>query len=199
MGALKRFGCGFFACAFAIALQPVRSRAKEHVAPVQSLSDSVGADHDGHDFDFNLGTWKTHMVYFQNSDGGSVPVAQLDGTVAVRKVLDGRGQLEELVADNAKGHFESLLIRSYNPATHRWSFNFATSNGGAMCQTMTGGFDNGRGEFYDREPLNGKTILARTTWSDITPDSHRYEESFSEDGGQTWQRIFVATLTREKP
>jgi hypothetical protein len=35
--------------------------------------------------------------------------------------------------------------------------------------------------------------------SDITPDSHHLEETFSDDGGKTWEPNFVATLTREKP
>jgi hypothetical protein len=38
----------------------------------------------------------------------------------------------------------------------------------------------------------------RIVWSDITPDSHHFEQSFSDDGGKTWEPNFVATLTREK-
>jgi hypothetical protein len=61
-----------------------------------------------------------------------------------------------------------------------------------------GEFRNGRGEFFDQETYNGRTILVRGVWSDITPDSHRFEQSFSDDGGKTWEPNFVATLTREK-
>jgi hypothetical protein len=38
----------------------------------------------------------------------------------------------------------------------------------------------------------------RGTWSDITPDAHRYEESYSQDGGKTWLTVFSARLTRIK-
>ena len=44
--------------------------------------------------------------------------------------------------------------------------------------------------------MNEKTILVRAIWSDITPQSHKYEESYSNDGGITWVRSFTAHLTR---
>jgi hypothetical protein len=44
--------------------------------------------------------------------------------------------------------------------------------------------------------VNGRTILVKAMWSDIKPESHQYEESFSDDGGATWVRSFIANLTR---
>ena len=41
-------------------------------------------------------------------------------------------------------------------------------------------------------------VLAKQVWSDITPMSHHFERSFSDDGGAMWEAIFVATLTREQ-
>jgi hypothetical protein len=52
--------------------------------------------------------------------------------------------------------------------------------------------------FMTQEPFNGRAILVRLVWSDITPDSHRLEQSFSEDGGKTWEPNFIATMKREK-
>jgi hypothetical protein len=61
-----------------------------------------------------------------------------------------------------------------------------------------GEFKNGRGEFFDQEPFNGRTILVRMVWSNITSNSHQFEQSFSYDGGKTWEPNFVATLTRKE-
>jgi len=44
--------------------------------------------------------------------------------------------------------------------------------------------------------VEDKYIWVRQVWSDITPTSHHFEQSFSEDGGKTWEPNFRATLTR---
>jgi hypothetical protein len=123
---------------------------------------------------------------------------EFDGTVVVRKVWDGRAQLEEIEANGSAGHFEGLTLFLYNPESHQWSQNFANSSDGTMGTPSIGEFKDGRGEFYSQEPYHGKTVLIRGVWSDITADSHRFEQSFSRDGGKTWEPNFVAILSREK-
>jgi hypothetical protein len=77
--------------------------------------------------------------------------------------------------------------------------NFANSKIGVIGLPPTiGEFKDGRGEFYDQETFNGKNIVARIVWSEITPDSHRFEQAFSDDAGKTWETNIVAILTREK-
>jgi hypothetical protein len=153
-----------------------------------------------HDFDFNLGTWKTSMKRLQHPLTGSTTWVELNGTVVVRKVWDGRAQLEEVEADGPAGHFEDLGLFLYNPQARQWSLNFANSKVGIIGVPPTiGEFKDGRGEFYDQETFNGRTILARIVWSDVTVDSHRFEQAFSVDAGKTWEANVVATLTREAP
>jgi hypothetical protein len=160
----------------------------------------ASAPRDGqHDFDFNLGTWQTHIRRLVHPLTGSTTWVELNGTVLVKKVWGGRAQLEEIEADGSTGHFEGLTLFLYNPEAHQWNMNFSTSSGGTFSSPSVGEFKNGRGEFYDQETFKGRTILVRIVWSDITPDSHRFEQSFSDDGGKTWEPNFVATLTREKP
>ena len=151
-----------------------------------------------HDFDFNLGTWKTHIHRLLHPLTGSNDWVDLDGTVHVRKVWNGRAQLEEIEADGSTGHLEGLTLFLYNPQAHQWGQYFVDSAVGVVNQPQIGEFKDGRGELFDQESFNGRTILVRFVWSDITPDSHHVEQSFSDDGGKTWEPNFVATLTREK-
>ncbi len=152
-----------------------------------------------HDFDFNFGTWTTHMKRLQNPLSGSTTWIELTGTVVVRKVWDGRAQLEEVEADGPAGHFEDLCLFLYDPQAHQWSMNFANSRAGVIgVPPTTGEFKSGRGEFFDQELYKGRAILVRIVWSDITPDSHHFEQAFSDDGGKTWETNIVATLTRVK-
>jgi hypothetical protein len=152
-----------------------------------------------HDFDFNLGTWKTEISRLQHPLTGSTTWVRLHGTVVIQKVWDGRAQFEEIEANGPSGRFEGLTLFLYNPQSHQWSLNFSNSNEGRMSTPSVGEFKNGRGEFFDQETFNGRTMLVRMIWSDITPDSHRVEQSFSDDGGKTWEPNFTAVLTREKP
>jgi ketosteroid isomerase-like protein len=162
-------------------------------------SSEASTERDGqHDFDFEIGTWKSHTSRRLHPLTGSTTWVEMEATVVVRKVWNGRANLMELEADTPNGRLEELNLRLYNPQSHRWSFNFATSNDGTIEPPMIGEFKNGRGEFIDQEPYNGKTILVRHRFTDITPDSHHFEQAFSDDGGKSWEPNFVATLTREK-
>jgi hypothetical protein len=151
-----------------------------------------------HDFDFNIGAWNTHIKRLQHPLTGSNTWVELNGTVVVQKVWNGRAQLEEIEADGPTGHFEGLTLFLYNPQSHQWSQNFASSTGGTLSVPTVGEFKDGRGQFFDQEPFNGRTILVRVVWSNINPNSHQFEQSFSDDGGKTWEPNFVATLTRKQ-
>jgi hypothetical protein len=122
----------------------------------------------------------------------------MEATVVVRQMWNGRANLMELVADSPTGRLEELDLRLYNPRSHQWSRNFANSRDGTMELPMFGEFKNGRGEFIGPDTLNGKPILVRHVFSKITLDSHHFEQSFSNDGGKTWEPNFVATLTRQE-
>jgi hypothetical protein len=155
-------------------------------------------DRGQHDFDFHFGTWKTHLKRRLHPLTGSNTWVEYEGTTVVRKVWNGRANLVELTADGPAGHFEGLNLRLYNPKSHQWSLNFANINDGILTQPTIGEFKNGRGEFFDQETLNGRIILVRFVISDITPDSCRFEQAFSDDGGKTWEVSWIAIDTRVK-
>jgi hypothetical protein len=151
-----------------------------------------------HDFDFEIGNWKTHLRRLQKPLSGSNQWVEYDGTSVVRKIWNGRANLVELDVEGPAGHLQGLSLRLYDPQSRQWSLNFANANGGGMSVPTVGEFKNGRGEFYDMESFNGRSILVRNIWSDIKPDSCRFEQSFSEDGGKTWELNWIAVDTRVK-
>lgn len=151
-----------------------------------------------HDFDFEIGTWKTHLKRLLHPLTGSKQWATYDGTSVVRKVWDGRANLLELEVDGQTGHMELLSLRLYNPQAHQWNLNVTSSKGGSLGVPTIGEFRNGRGEFIDQEAYNDRIILVRFIISDITPDSCHFEQSFSDDGGKTWEVNWIATDTRVK-
>ena len=210
MNAPKHSRLSLLLCSLLVALHPLP-------ASTQSLKSLDGQ----HDFDFEIGTWKSHLSRLLHPLSGSTTWAEYDGTTVVRKVWNGmrrhamlprlsaafrtswfawidRANLVEFQVDGPAGHIEALSLRLYNPQTHQWSLNFANSKSGSLSQPTIGEFKNGRGEFFDQESFNGRAILVRFVISDITPNSCRFEQAFSEDGGKTWEVNWIATDTRER-
>lgn len=163
-------------------------------------SETHGRDaRDGqHDFDFEIGAWKTHLSRLLHPLSGSKAWVEYEGTTMVRKVWNGRANLVEFEAEGPAGHLEALSLRLYNPQSRQWSLNFANSSSGTLSQPTVGEFKNGRGEFYDQETFNGRAILVRFVISNITANSCRFEQAFSDDGGKSWEVNWIATDTRVK-
>jgi hypothetical protein len=161
-----------------------------------SHSASAALRDGSHDFDFEIGTWKTHLRVLQHPLTGSTKWIELNGTSVVRKVWNGRANLVELEVDGANGHIEGLSLRLYDPVAHQWSLNFANAKVGSLGVPTIGEFKNGRGEFYDREPVNGRMILVRNVFSDIKANSCHFEQAFSDDGGKTWETNWIADDVR---
>lgn len=168
-------------------------RASSQVAPNATQS----AARDGrHDFDWDIGIWKTHQRRLLHPLMGSTTWVEYHGTDVVRRIWDGAN--EGLVeAQGPAGRLEIYTLRVYNPEAHQWNIYF-TNPAGVLGLPVVGEFKNGRGEFYDQETYNGRAILVRFAVSDITPDSCRFEQSFSADGGKTWEANFIAMETLVK-
>ena len=199
MKVLEHIRTYFLSCSLVVVLQPAAASAQPSSGASPTKLQQTLKQRDGQrDFDFHLGTWKTHLRRLLNPLTGSTKWVEYEGTTVVRKVWQGRANLVELVADGPAGHFEGLSLRLYNPQSRQWSLNFANANSGAMALPTIGEFKNGRGEFYNQETLNGRAIFVRFIISDITPDSVRFEQAFSDDGGKTWEVNWVATDTRVK-
>jgi len=186
------FGLSMVLTAYKGLSQPKRSIMKLPVPDSSGLRDGQ------HDFDFEIGTWKTKLKRMVDPLSGTQTWVEYEGTTVVRKVFDGMANLVELTADGPAGHFKGISLRLYNPQAHQWSLNFANMRSGVMTAPTIGEFKNGRGEFYSQETLNERAILVKFVISKITSDSCRFEQSFSDDGGKTWELNWIAVDTRMK-
>jgi len=171
----------------------------------QALADTATtppATHDGqHDFDFDVGVWHTHIRRVLDPFASGSGSVELDGTVSVRKVWGGKAELEEVEVDGPKGHWEGLSLLLYNPIAHQWSQSFVNSRVGTITASAStvGEFKDGRGVLIGQDSSTyDRSILVKVIYSDIKPDSHRYEEWYSNDAGTTWVLSFTADLTRAR-
>jgi hypothetical protein len=184
------------ACCMVLALQPHPAFSQTN-AKAKSSVGQVAQQRDGqHDFDFEIGTWKTHLRRLVRPLSGSTTWVEYQGTTVVREASGGRANLVELVVEGPAGRIDALSLRLYNSQSGQWSLYFSGAGSGSLAPPAIGSFKNGRGEFYSQEMFDGRAILVRFVISDITATSCRFEQSFSEDGGKTWEVNWIATDTR---
>lgn len=149
------------------------------------------------DFDWEIGSWTTHLRYLPEPLTGSNRWVEYRGTSEVRGLLAGRANIVELSVEGPAGKIEGLSLRLYNPKARQWTLNFAGVGNGLLTPPVTGEFDqNRRGTFYGLDTVSGRSVLVRFVISDVTPNSARFEQAYSADGGATWETNWIAVDTR---
>jgi hypothetical protein len=147
-----------------------------------------------HDFDFLIGTWRVEnrrlTKRLQDSDEWETFEATLRGA----QLLDGNGNMDELIAHD--GTIIGMAVRFFKPESQQWSDYWVNKSDGVMQPPVHGSFVDGIGTFIGRDLLAGQPILVRYTWSNITANSVRWEQEFSTDDGQTWEKNWVMNMTR---
>lgn len=181
---------------FGLVITVQASRATAHDR-VNAQAAAQGVTHDGqHDFDFEMGSWKARLSRLDKPLTGSTTWLEYEGTSVVRKVWDGRANLGELAVRGPAGQLEGLSLRLYNPQTRQWHITWANARDGMVGDPMSGEFKGGRGEFFGEELFNGRVILVRFVFFEMTPNSFRFEQGFSDDWGKTWEANWKASFTR---
>jgi hypothetical protein len=180
----------------AVLLQPLGTLAQDDSGASRTTSQPT-AERDGqHDFDPLIGSWKYHLKRRLHPLTGSTTWIELNGTGVCYKVWDGGAQLDTFEADGSTGHIEGLTLRVYNPQSHQWRLYWANSKIGILDPPQFFEFKNGQGEFFAQDTINGKTILIRFDWTNMTTNSPHFEQSFSDDGGKTWEVNWITDQTR---
>ena len=151
-----------------------------------------------HDFDFLIGNWKAHVAGF--------PIALLVRTTGSSITASPIIRSSSIATPISKSSM-SIIRRSIctsrrrrsviQPDTRQWSIYLLDLDKGALSlPPVVGEFNGNRGEFYDQEQYKGRAILVRYVWLNISPKSARMEQSFSADGGKTWETNWICELSR---
>jgi hypothetical protein len=161
--------------------------------PAGSISSEREASHD---FDLEIGVWATHLKRLRHPLSGSNEWIEYDGTSEVKGLLGGRANVVELRVKGSAGSIEGVSLRLYEPDAHQWTLNFANILDGRLTTPMIGEFHAGRGQFYGQDTFKNRAILVRFIAFSENTDTWRFEQAFSDDGGQTWETNWIATDTR---
>lgn len=150
-----------------------------------------------HDFDFQTGTWRVRHRRLTERLVGSAAWEEFDGTCTAWPILGGAGNVEDNVLDLPAGAYRAVALRTYDPGTDRWSIWWLDARSpGRLDPPVVGGFDGAVGTFIGEDTFDGRPILIRLRWSDITDRSARWDQAFSDDGGATWEVNWEMSFSR---
>lgn len=150
------------------------------------------------DFDFLVGEWRVHSRRLKERLAGNHEWVEFDGTITSRRLMDGWANVDDTVFNMPEGLYRGVAPRAYDAKTGQWAIWWIDGRNplGNLDPPVKGRFVDGVGTFYADDTLRGRPIKVRFTWSRITPDSARWEQAFSGDGGKTWETNWTQRLER---
>lgn len=152
-----------------------------------------------HDFDFLFGRWTIRNRRLEAPLSGSQTWVEFPATCVARPVWGGAGNMDEYEAlESPFGVIHGMTLRLYDEQSKQWAIYWANQKNGRLDVPMYGAWTNGVGEFYDQELFRGRAIYVRFLWTNESPNRARWEQSFSEDGGKTWEPNWIMEFTRSE-
>ena len=148
------------------------------------------------DFEPLLGRWSFHLKVRLKPLTGSTEWIDYTGPGECQPLWHGRAQLDTIDLQGPTKHIQGLTVRLFNPKTHEWRLYWANSRDGLVVVPQIGQFKAGHGEFYAQDVLDDKSILVKFDWSALTSKSPHFEQSYSNDGGKTWEVNWISDQTR---
>jgi hypothetical protein len=74
-----------------------------------------------HDFDFYIGSWRVHHRRLVERLAGSDDWEAFEGSSTAWPILDGAGNIDDNVLELPAGTYRAISLRTFDPATDRWS------------------------------------------------------------------------------
>lgn len=160
------------------------------MAKLFTVSDdaATGSADDGrHDFDFLIGDWAVAHRRLRRRLAGDDSWDEFAGACAMRPVIGGLGNVDDNYLELPDGPYRAAAMRLFDPSKRRWSIWWIDGRVLRFDVPVHGGFADGVGTFIGEDSFEGRPILVRFTWSEITKESARWSQAFSEDGGNSWE------------
>ncbi len=165
----------------------------------QSFPVSSSLPAEARQFDFWVGEWDVNVLVRQADFSWKDTHTS---RAHIFPILRGKAILELWSEDQQEG-IKGYSLRYFDTARKEWVLwlNWPSKNASGSS-SLAGTFRHGRGEFFStRKAPDGSETLSRFTFSDVTPTSLRWDDAFSNDGGNTWRNNWIMEFSRtaEKP
>jgi hypothetical protein len=148
-------------------------------------------------FDFLIGSWRVRHRRLKQRLANNHDWIEFEGTCVTRKILGGAGNIDEHFLELPEGSYHALAVRTYDRTTNDWSiWWFDGRYPNRLDPPVVGRFDNEEGTFHANDMLNDQPIRIRFLWTNLNTEP-RWEQSFSDDDGKTWEVNWVMEFVRD--
>jgi hypothetical protein len=158
-------------------------------------ADPVFGPH-AHDWDWLIGNWSVRHRRLRERLAGNTTWDEFAGTCRNWPLMGGRGNVDDNVLELPAGRYRGVGVRAFDVQTRLWSIWWIDSRTPGIEPPVRGGFENGVGTFIGDDSLRGRPVKVRFRWSEITATSATWEQSFSPDGGASWEMNWHMDFTR---
>ena len=127
---------------------------------------------------------------------GSDEWEEFEATSVARPILGGCGNEDEFRTDH-DGGFVGMSFRFFDPETGSWSIYWADSRRPGVLDPPRVRHRSPATSASSRATTRsrGAPIRVRFIWSGVTTPTPRWEQAFSDDGGETWETNWVMDFT----
>lgn len=149
------------------------------------------------DWEWLVGNWDVHNRRLRRRLAGNDEWDSFAGKSAVWLTMGGLGTIDDNILDLPGGSYRGAGIRAWDPVTDRWLIWWLDGrNPGRIDPPVMGRFDGDSGTFTGTDTFEGRPINVRFHWQEIHGPRPHWQQSFSADGGATWEMNFENFFTR---
>jgi hypothetical protein len=116
-------------------------------------------------------------------------VDEYAGTCTARTHFEGAISIDE-VHFPTKGSY-GLSIRLYDPSEKLWTIYWVNSRTGRLQPPVRGAWSGDECVLVGEDEHDGRRVLVRFRWSDVTEQTARWEQAYSADDGETWETNWI--------
>jgi hypothetical protein len=157
---------------------------------------ALAAGHE-QDWDWLLGSWDVFHSRLKDRLVHSNEWQEFAGKSAFWTTLGGLGNCDDNSLQLPAGDYRGLSVRAFDARTSSWAIWWLDGrNPERIDPPVRGGFQGDEGEFIGTDIYKGTPVTVRFRWHEVHGKRPWWDQSFSTDGGKSWEINWRNYFTR---
>jgi hypothetical protein len=149
------------------------------------------------DWDWLLGNWDVWHRRLKDRLVQSDEWQEFAGKSAFWTTMAGLGNVDDNSLALPAGDYRGLTVRAFDPKTSSWAIWWLDGrNPERIDPPVRGGFRGDEGEFIGADVHKGIPVTVRFRWHEVRSKRPWWDQSFSTNGGETWEVNWRNYFTR---